>query len=77
MSLLCICYLCPLYRCSFCHFSVRSIIPAVILQQVEQIIRSTTQNGKANLIDYFDLICGTSAGGILTISKLSFVLPAL
>ena len=45
---------------------MRGIIPAKILCELEEELRR--RNGKgARLCDYFDLICGTSTGGIIAI----------
>lgn len=44
---------------------IRGIIPAKILSLIEE---KLNQEGKENQIcDYFDLICGTSTGGIIAI----------
>jgi patatin-like phospholipase/acyl hydrolase len=45
---------------------IRGIIPAVILDYVEKELQRKTGNKNACLADYFDLIAGTSTGGILT-----------
>ena len=45
---------------------IRGIIPAVILDYIERGIQRKTSNKNACLADYFDLIAGTSTGGILT-----------
>lgn len=45
---------------------LRGIIPAQILKAVEQKLQDFTGNIDAKIVDYFDLIAGTSAGGILT-----------
>jgi len=45
---------------------IRGIIPAQILVTLEDILRKRTGNPNAKIADYFDLIAGTSAGGILT-----------
>ena len=45
---------------------LRGIIPAKILKAVEQKLQDFTGNIDAKIVDYFDLIAGTSAGGILT-----------
>ncbi len=45
---------------------MRGLIPAKILIYVEQKIQEKTGNPDARLAEYFDLIAGTSAGGILT-----------
>lgn len=45
---------------------IRGIIPATILQYVENKIIEKTGNANARLADYFDIMVGTSTGGILT-----------
>ena len=45
---------------------IRGIIPAIILTRVEQLLRYYSGNENAHISDYFDLIAGTSTGGILT-----------
>ena len=45
---------------------VRGLIPAQILIYVEQKLQEKTGNSRAKIAEYFDLIAGTSAGGILT-----------
>lgn len=45
---------------------IRGIIPAMILTRVEQLLRYYSGNENAHISDYFDLIAGTSTGGILT-----------
>jgi len=44
---------------------IRGIIPAVILSHIEKGLQSRTGNPNTTLADYFDLIAGSSAGGIL------------
>lgn len=44
---------------------MRGLIPAQILIYVEQKIKEKTGNPDAKLAEYFDLIAGSSAGGIL------------
>ena len=44
---------------------IRGIIPAMILDYIERELRDKTGNSKAILSDYFDLVAGTSTGGIL------------
>ena len=44
---------------------IRGLIPAVILSYIEESIRKKTGNKNAVLADYFDMIGGTSTGGIL------------
>ena len=45
---------------------IRGIIPAVILNYIEEKLQKKTGNPNVTLADYFDLIAGTSTGGILT-----------
>jgi patatin-like phospholipase/acyl hydrolase len=45
---------------------IRGIIPGTILMQLERIIQRIDNNNSAKLGDYFDLIAGTSTGGILS-----------
>ena len=45
---------------------IRGIIPAQILVTLEDILRKKSGRPDAKIADYFDLIAGTSAGGILT-----------
>lgn len=44
---------------------IRGIIPALVLEYVEQQLQEKTQNTNARIADYFDMIVGTSTGGIL------------
>ncbi|MDR1346251.1 MAG: patatin-like phospholipase family protein [Bacteroidales bacterium] len=44
---------------------IRGIIPAVILDYMEKELQRKSGNSAACLADYFDLIAGTSTGGIL------------
>lgn len=44
---------------------VRGIIPGQILVNLEQKLQAKTGNPNARIADYFDLIAGTSTGGIL------------
>lgn len=45
---------------------IRGIIPAKILYHLEEV--AIKQDGpNARLCDYFDLVCGTSTGGIIAI----------
>ncbi len=44
---------------------IRGIIPATIICYLEEEIRRLTQNENAKIGEYFDLIAGTSTGGIL------------
>ncbi len=45
---------------------IRGIIPATIMKYVEEELCKRTGNENARIADYFDLIAGTSTGGILT-----------
>ena len=45
---------------------IRGIIPATVLQYVEEKLIKLSGNEDARLADFFDLIVGTSTGGILT-----------
>ncbi|MEG3929484.1 patatin-like phospholipase family protein [Microcoleus sp. D3_18a_C4] len=45
---------------------IRGIIPAQVLVSVESKLQQKSGNPDARIADYFDLIAGTSAGGILT-----------
>jgi len=45
---------------------IRGVIPARILVHIEEILREVSRNEKAKISDYFDLVAGTSTGGILT-----------
>ncbi len=45
---------------------IRGIIPATIMVEIENRLQAKTGNNGARLADYFDLIAGTSTGGILT-----------
>ncbi|VXD25639.1 Patatin [Planktothrix serta PCC 8927] len=45
---------------------LRAIMSAEVLKYVEQKLQDFTGNSDARIADYFDLIAGTSAGGILT-----------
>jgi len=45
---------------------IRGIIPATIVVEIEKRLQEKTGNSSARISDYFDLIAGTSTGGILT-----------
>jgi patatin-like phospholipase/acyl hydrolase len=45
---------------------IRGVIPAVILEHIENKLKEKSGNANAVLQDYFDMIAGTSTGGILT-----------
>lgn len=49
---------------------IRGILPAVILQEMERRLRERTSNENERISDYFDMIAGTSAGGMLACSML-------
>lgn len=49
---------------------IRGILPGTILVHIENLLQKKTQNPEARLADYFDLISGTSTGGILTCAYL-------
>lgn len=44
---------------------IRGIIPASVLAYIEALIKQKTGNAEGRLIDYFDLLVGTSTGGII------------
>ncbi len=50
---------------------IRGIIPGQILVAIEEKLKEKTGNGNARIADYFDLIAGTSTGGILTCAYLT------
>ena len=50
---------------------IRGIIPGQILVILEEKIQKKTGNSEARIADYFDLIAGTSTGGILTCAYLA------
>jgi len=45
---------------------IRGILPGVILAYLEEQLQEKTNNPDARLSDYFDMLAGTSTGGILT-----------
>jgi len=45
---------------------IRGILPGVILSYLEEQLQQKSNNPNARLSDYFDLLAGTSTGGILT-----------
>ena len=49
---------------------IKGIIPATILIYLEQSLKHYSQNENAHISDYFDLIAGTSTGGLLSILHL-------
>lgn len=50
---------------------IRGIIPGQILVILEEKLKIKTGNANARIADYFDLIAGTSTGGILTCAYLT------
>jgi patatin-like phospholipase/acyl hydrolase len=49
---------------------IRGIIPGQVLVSIEKKLQEKTNNPNARIADYFDMIAGTSTGGILTIAHL-------
>ncbi|WP_422355397.1 patatin-like phospholipase family protein [Roseivirga pacifica] len=49
---------------------IRGIIPGTILNYIESEIQKRTANPDSRLADHFDLVAGTSTGGILTCTYL-------
>jgi len=49
---------------------IRGILPAQILVALEEKLQRKTGNPQARIADYFDMIAGTSTGGILTCAYL-------
>lgn len=45
---------------------IRGVIPAQVLVSLERKLKKRTNNPDARIADFFDLIAGTSTGGILT-----------
>lgn len=45
---------------------IRGIIPATIMVEIEHRLQQMSGNPEARIADYFDMIAGTSTGGILT-----------
>ncbi|MDD4058667.1 MAG: patatin-like phospholipase family protein, partial [Bacteroidales bacterium] len=50
---------------------IRGVIPAAILANLEERLRNSSGNRELRLADCFDLLSGTSTGGILSILYLS------
>jgi len=50
---------------------VRGIIPAAILVELEQLLQQKSGNSELKVSDFFDMIAGTSTGGILTVLLLA------
>ncbi|MCH7534212.1 MAG: patatin-like phospholipase family protein, partial [Bacteroidetes bacterium] len=49
---------------------IRGILPGQILVALEEKLKAKTGNANTRISDYFDLIAGTSTGGILTCALL-------
>lgn len=45
---------------------IRGILPGVIIEYIESRLQERTNNPEARISDFFDLIAGTSTGGILS-----------
>jgi uncharacterized protein len=45
---------------------IRGILPGQVLVSLEKKLQQKSNNANARLVDYFDMIAGTSTGGILT-----------
>lgn len=45
---------------------MRGIIPATVMEYIEKKLQEKTENPNARIADYFDIIVGTSTGGILS-----------
>ena len=45
---------------------IRGVIPACVLAHIEKILQEISRDEQAQISDYFDLVAGTSTGGILT-----------
>ncbi|MDR2233254.1 MAG: patatin-like phospholipase family protein [Tannerella sp.] len=45
---------------------IRGMLPAMIVAELERRLRKATNNADSYISDYFDLIAGTSTGGILS-----------
>lgn len=50
---------------------IRGIIPGQILVMLENLLQKLTKKRNARIADYFDLIAGTSTGGILACAYLA------
>ncbi len=49
---------------------IRGILPGIILTRLEEKLQTQSKDKKVRLTDYFDLLAGTSTGGILILSYL-------
>lgn len=45
---------------------IRGVIPATVVEYIEEQIKKKKNNPNARIADYFDMIVGTSTGGLLT-----------
>ncbi|KAI4354684.1 hypothetical protein L6164_003531 [Bauhinia variegata] len=45
---------------------VKGIIPAVVLQHLEESLQKVSGDSNARITDYFDVVAGTSTGGLMT-----------
>jgi patatin-like phospholipase/acyl hydrolase len=50
---------------------IRGILPGIVLERLEQKLQEKTGNPQARLADFFDLMAGTSTGGILSLAYLN------
>ena len=44
---------------------IRGILPGMLLVALEQKLQEVSENPTARIVDYFDLVAGTSTGAIL------------
>ena len=49
---------------------IRGILPGVIMKRLEEKLQKESDDNNARIADYFDLLAGTSTGGILSLSYL-------
>jgi len=49
---------------------IRGILPGIILMRLEEKLQKESGNNEVRIADYFDLLAGTSTGGILSLSYL-------
>ena len=49
---------------------IRGILPGVIMMRLEEKLQKESGDNNARIADYFDLLAGTSTGGILSLSYL-------
>jgi len=50
---------------------IRGIVPAIILQAIEEKIKERTNNKEAKLVDFVDLVAGTGTGGVIACALLT------